>query len=100
MKYGISNAIFSCMYRVIIITMQMEEVKMAKKKKLTEYEVVAKAMNDAGCEGITDDMIEKSENECGTILYIAVIGDGMVIYTPQYKGSEVQFISFKQARKI
>ena len=52
-------------------------------------------MNEAGYKGITSDMIEKSENEYGTIIYIAVIGHAMVIYTPQYKGNEVQLISFK-----
>ncbi len=65
------------------------------RKKVTQYELAAKAMNEAGYKGITSDMIEKSENEYGTIIYIAVIGHAMVIYTPQYKGNEVQLISFK-----
>lgn len=73
---------------------------MAKKKKMTEYDLAAKAMNNAGYKGITADMIEKSENKCGTILYIAVIGDAMIIYTPQYKGNEFQLIYFRRPRKI
>lgn len=70
------------------------------KKKMTEFALVAKAMNRAGYKGITSDMVEKSENDCGTTLYIAVIGDAMVIYTPQYKGSEFQFISFSKLEKF
>lgn len=65
------------------------------KKKMMEYELAARAINKAGYKGITSDMIEKSENKCGIIVYIAVIGDAMIVYTPQYKGNEVQFISFR-----
>lgn len=52
---------------------------------MSEFVNVAKAMNDAGYLGVTPNLVEKSHNEYGIILYIAVIGDFMVIYTPEYE---------------
>ncbi len=63
-------------------------------KKITEFELAAKAMNEAGYKSITADMIEKSKNQDGALVYIAVVGDAMAIYTPQYRRNPVKFICF------
>lgn len=59
-----------------------------------EKEDAAKAMNDAGYPSVTPDMIERSENKYGITVYIAVVGDAMAIYTPQFKREPVKFIPF------
>ena len=64
------------------------------KKTKTEFDLAAEAMNNAGYPNITADMIEKSENKYGALVYIAVVGDAMAIYTPQYRRKPVKFIPF------
>ncbi len=39
-------------------------------KKITEFELAAKAMNEAGYKSITADMIEKSKNQDGALVYM------------------------------
>lgn len=67
----------------------MEEIT-----NIQELENAAKAMNDAGYKSITADMVEKSHNKFGAIVYIAVVGDAMAVYTPEYNRKPVKFISF------
>ena len=81
------------MYIVTIITIQNGGRKMTK-KKMTEFDLAAKAMNEAGYKNITADIIEKSENQYGATVYIAVVGDAMAIYTPQYRREPVKFVCF------
>lgn len=64
------------------------------KRKKTEFDLAAEAMNNAGYPNITVDMIEKSENEYGVLVYIAVVSNAMVIYTPRYRKNPVKFICF------
>lgn len=64
------------------------------KKKMDEFDLAAKAMNNAGYQSITPDMVEKSENKYGALVYIAVVGDAMAVYTPQYRREPVKFITF------
>ncbi len=49
-----------------------------------EKEFVAKAMNNAGYKGVTADMIVKVKNKYCEIVYVAVVGDAMIVYTPKY----------------
>lgn len=63
-------------------------------RQTEELENAAKAMNDAGYKNITADMVEKSHNKYGAVVYIAVVGDAMAIYTPEYKREPVKFICF------
>lgn len=81
------------MYIVTIITIQNGGRKVTK-KDMTEFDSAAKAMNEAGYKNITADIIEKSENQYGAIVYIAVVGDAMAIYTPQYRREPVKFVCF------
>lgn len=60
-----------------------------------EREKAAKAMRDAGYTTITADKIEKSQNLCGVIVYVAVTGNAMVIYTPGYWREPVQLVNFR-----
>lgn len=64
------------------------------KKTMTEFELAAKAMNEAGYKSVTDDMVEKSENRFDAIVFIAVVGDAMVVFTPDYKREPVKMICF------
>lgn len=57
-----------------------------------ELENAAKAMNDAGYKSITPDMVEKSNNKFGVLVYTAVVGDAMAIYTPEYKREPVKWV--------
>ncbi len=66
---------------------------MTNMEQMKELEQAAKAMNDAGYKNITVDMIEKSENQYGIDVYIAVVGDAMAVYTPRFR-KQVQFICF------
>lgn len=59
-----------------------------------ELEKAAKAMNEAGYKSITPDMVEKSHNKLGVVVYTAVVGDAMAIYTPEYKRQPVKFVCF------
>lgn len=68
-------------------------MKMTDTDKL-ELEKAAKAMNEAGYKSITPDMVEKSHNKLDIIVYTAVVGDAMAIYTPQFKREPVKFIPF------
>lgn len=67
---------------------------MTKNLRKEEREEVAKAMNEAGYKSVTADMVEKSENQFGTVVYIAVVGDAMAVYTPEYKRKPVKFYPF------
>ena len=65
-----------------------------KKKELEE---VAKVMQRAGYKYVTWDMVEKIPNRWDVDAYVAIVGDSMVVYTPQWKGNHdqgVQLVKF------
>lgn len=64
------------------------------KRKMDEFDLAAKAMNNAGYTSIKPNMVEKSENNYGVAVYIAVVGDAMAIYTPGYRREPVKFVPF------
>lgn len=66
----------------------------AKKK---EFEEALKTMREAGFKYVTLDMIEKIPNKWDVDAYVAIVGDAMVIYTPQWKNNHnkgVQLVKF------
>lgn len=66
---------------------------MTNMEQMKELEQAAKAMNDAGYKNITVDMIEKSENQYGIDVYIAVVGDAMAVYTPRFRSRFSSYVS-------
>lgn len=50
----------------------------------SERRIIAKAMANAGYEKVTPEMVQKIANKYGYDVYVAVVGDAMVVYTPQW----------------
>lgn len=59
----------------------------AKKKELEE---AAEKMRQVGYKDVTYDMVVKIPNELDIDAYVCIIGDSMVVYTPQWKGNHAQ----------
>ena len=62
-----------------------------------ERETIAKKMNNAGYKNVKAEMVEKVKNQWNFDIYVAVVGDAMVLYTPQWdyhNDGGVQFICF------
>ncbi len=65
-----------------------------KKKELEE---ATEMMQRAGYKYVTIDMIAKIPNDWDVDVYVAIIGDAMVVYTPQWKNNHdhgVQLVKF------
>ena len=50
----------------------------------SERKLVASAMVKAGYNNITPEMVHKVPNKWGFDVYVAVVGDAMVVYTPKW----------------
>ena len=62
-----------------------------------ERETIAKKMNNAGYKNVKAEMVEKVKNQWNFDIYVAVVGDAMVLYTPQWdyhNDGGFQFICF------
>lgn len=62
-----------------------------------ERELIAKAMNNAGYKNVKAEMVEKINNQRNFDVYVAVVGDAMVLYTPKWNyhnDGGFQFICF------
>ena len=60
-----------------------------------ELELAAKAMKNAGYKNVTLEMVEKVKNQWNIAVFVAVLGDAMVVYTPMSRNNGgVQFICF------
>ena len=59
----------------------------------SDVELATEKMNKAGYTNITPDMVEKSKNKRISV-FIAVVDEGMVVYTPRYDREPVKFIPF------
>lgn len=62
-----------------------------------ELELAAKAMNNAGYKNVKPEMIQKVKNQWNFDVYVAVVGDAMLVYTPKWNyhnNGGVQFICF------
>ena len=62
-----------------------------------ERELIAKAKNNAGYKNVKAEMVEKINNQWNFDVYVAVVGDAMVLYTPKWNyhnDGGFQFICF------
>lgn len=50
----------------------------------SERQLVASAMVKAGYSNVKPEMVQKIANQWGFDVYVAVCGDAMVVYTPQW----------------
>lgn len=65
--------------------------------KRKELEQATEMMQKAGYKYVTCDMVEKIPNKWDVDAYVAIIGDSMVVYTPQWKNNHnqgVQLVKF------
>ena len=61
---------------------------------MREKEEAAKAMVEAGYKPVTVERVQKVQNEWNFEVYVAVVGDAMVVYTPAWKREPVKMICF------
>lgn len=64
---------------------------MAEKK---EMQNVANVLIAAGHKNVTPEMVHKVPNKWDSDVYVAVIGDAMLVYTPQWTQEPIKFVCF------
>lgn len=60
----------------------------------TECVSAAEAMNAAGYDQVTPDMVRQVFNQWNVKVFVAVLGDSMVVYTPEWDDDPIKFVVF------
>ncbi len=62
---------------------------------MSERRMVANAMVKAGYKSVKPEMVYKVPNQYDFDVYVAVVGDAMVVYTPQWTNNDgMKFVCF------
>lgn len=65
------------------------------KKNTAEMKKAVKALKDAGYDCVTIENIQQVKNEWGYNVFVALLGDAMVIYLPDmYSEERIKFVVF------
>lgn len=59
-----------------------------------ECKQAAEAMVAAGYDQITPDMVKQVFNRWNKKVFVAVVGDAVVVYTPEWEDDPIKFVVF------